>query len=150
PAVRESHPAAYPPAALAEGREGHVELGVVVSETGVVDTAEVLVSAGADFDAAALEAIRAWRFTPAEVDGRPAMARIRVPFDFLRSEREHKPEPAADAQPAGAPPGGDADGAVSGDASDAGEPDTDVTATEGEGGPGAAPGVGVGEGRVSA
>ncbi|MCB9629819.1 MAG: TonB family protein [Sandaracinaceae bacterium] len=148
PAVRESHPAAYPPAALAEGREGHVELGVVVSETGVVDTAEVLVSAGADFDAAALEAIRAWRFTPAEVDGRPAMARIRVPFDFLLPEPE--PEPAADAQPEGAPPGSDPDVPVSGDASDAGEPDTDVTATEGEGGPGAAPGAGVGEDRVSA
>ena len=59
-----------------------VELLVTVEPDGSVGEVSVGVSAGPAFDAAAIAAIRQWRFTPATQDGAPIAARIRVPFGF--------------------------------------------------------------------
>ena len=59
-----------------------VELLATVEPDGSVGEVSVGVSAGPAFDAAAIAAIRQWRFTPATQDGAPIAARIRVPFGF--------------------------------------------------------------------
>jgi TonB family protein len=81
--VQHSVAATYPPAALAARLEAHVDLGVTVEVDGSAGNVEVLLSGGAEFDAAAVEAMRQWRFSPATRDGQPVAARIRVPFDFV-------------------------------------------------------------------
>jgi TonB family protein len=40
------------------------------------------------FDAAALQAAKAWKFTPVVKDGRAVPARIRVPVHFEPDERQ--------------------------------------------------------------
>ncbi|MDF2692927.1 MAG: TonB family protein / TonB-dependent receptor [Labilithrix sp.] len=74
--------AAYPEAALAEGRAATVVLSVAISKEGVVDEAAVLESAGAAFDAAALDAVRRFRFRPAEIDHKPAPVKITYRYVF--------------------------------------------------------------------
>lgn len=81
-----SSEAVYPEKALAERREARVELLVTVREDGSVGDVEVAVSGGADFDEAALAAIRAWQFEPARRDGEVVESRIRVPFQFAIPE----------------------------------------------------------------
>jgi TonB family protein len=73
----------WPQDALAEGRTGEVLLDVDVSETGEVQDARVVKSAGAEFDTAALDAIRQFRFDPAEVDGKPTAVTIQYRFAFV-------------------------------------------------------------------
>jgi iron complex outermembrane recepter protein len=84
PALPADHPADEPPPRVA--------LTVTVGATGAVQGARVVRSAGAALDAAALEAIWAWRFEPARRDGVPVTAELTVEVAF---------EPAA---PAPAPP----------------------------------------------
>ncbi|MBN9162823.1 MAG: TonB family protein [Myxococcales bacterium] len=74
--------AAYPEAALAEGRAATVVLSVAISKDGAVDEAAVLESAGAAFDVAALEAVRRFRFRPAEIDHKPAPVKITYRYVF--------------------------------------------------------------------
>jgi iron complex outermembrane recepter protein len=74
--------ATYPPAALAERREGNVVIEVTVDSAGHVSDPKVVESGGKDFDDAALAAVTQWVFTPAEESGRPIAARIRIPFAF--------------------------------------------------------------------
>jgi TonB family protein len=74
--------AAYPEAALAEGRSATVVLSVAISKEGTVDEAAVLESAGAAFDAAALDAVRRFRFRPAEIDHKPAPVKITYRYAF--------------------------------------------------------------------
>lgn len=60
----------YPREARLKGREGTVSLRVIVAETGTVTQAEILSSSGTEcLDRAALDAVRAARFTPARRDG---------------------------------------------------------------------------------
>lgn len=73
--------AVYPLAAASE-LEQRVELLVTVEADGRVGEVTVARSGGPDFDAAALEAVRQWRFTAALQDGVAVAARIRVPFVF--------------------------------------------------------------------
>jgi iron complex outermembrane receptor protein len=121
PVVQHSVAATYPPAALAARLEAHVDLGVTVEVDGSAGNVEVLLSGGAEFDAAAVEAMRQWRFSPATRDGQPVAARIRVPFDFVLPAaepvavpNEEHPEHGSTPQDASATP--------------APEPDTDPVA----------------------
>ena len=62
----------YPEKARAERRTGGVHVGVHLDKTGRVCYATVIESSGhADLDAAAVEAIRGWRWLPAQRDGQP-------------------------------------------------------------------------------
>lgn len=63
----------YPPAARAAGIEGIVEIRYDVKVDGSVHNARILSAQPADtFDAAALQAVRAWRFRPGRKRGEPA------------------------------------------------------------------------------
>ena len=83
PAVEHFVEAAYPPEAEAQKLEGRVILGIDISATGEVTRAEVIEPAGHGFDEAALAAIRQFRFTPAEIDGKPSPVRITYAYDFV-------------------------------------------------------------------
>ena len=90
PAVQRFVEAAYPPEAEAQKLEGRVLLSIDISATGEVTRAEVLEAAGHGFDEAALAAIRQFRFTPAELDGKPSPVRITYAYDFVL-----RPQPTA-------------------------------------------------------
>jgi TonB family protein len=68
-----------------------VGLAVTVGVDGTVQDAVVDVSGGPGFDAAALEAVKKWKFRPALRDGVPFAARVRIPFRFVP---EGAPPPA--------------------------------------------------------
>jgi TonB family protein len=72
----------YPPDAKARGLSAEVVLELDVAETGEVLAARVVKPAGDGFDEAALAAARALRFSPAEIDGKPAAVTLEYRFRF--------------------------------------------------------------------
>jgi TonB family protein len=72
--------AVAPPGATAGAIVG---LLVTVGVDGNVQDAAVDVSGGPAFDAAALEAVKKWRFRPALRNGVPFASRVRIPFRFV-------------------------------------------------------------------
>ncbi len=104
PQVQEHVDAVYPEARLAEGTESNVVLFVTVEKDGSVSDAKVAESGGDDFDNAALEAVKRWRFAPAIKEGQPVRARIKVPFHFapgphVEAPPEKKPEQKVEKKP---------------------------------------------------
>ncbi|HET9958162.1 MAG TPA: TonB-dependent receptor [Polyangiaceae bacterium] len=87
PEILEFVDAEYPESEKAQGRAASVVLELAISPLGTVDAARVVESAGIAFDEAALAAARRFRFTPAEIDGRPAPVRIRYRYDFVLREQ---------------------------------------------------------------
>ncbi|HEX2570131.1 MAG TPA: TonB family protein [Polyangia bacterium] len=80
--------AAYPEAEKAAGRATRVTLGIDIAADGRVTDVRVVQSAGAAFDAAAVEAARRFVFEPAEIDHQPAPVKITYRYDFtLRVEK---------------------------------------------------------------
>ncbi|MBK7860885.1 MAG: energy transducer TonB [Archangiaceae bacterium] len=71
----------YPEVARAAGQESVVILKVVIESDGTVGRVQVL-KGEEPFLAAALEAVRSWRYSPAQLEGRPiAVYRIvKIPF----------------------------------------------------------------------
>jgi len=90
PKVLDSPAAIYPAGAT---QAASVVTLVTVDAQGQVTGAEVVESGGPAFDAAAVEAVKRWRFQPALRDGMPIPARIRIPFRFELPP----PAPPADA-----------------------------------------------------
>jgi TonB family protein len=80
PRVLEQVPPAYP--ASGNGQEPTVALIVTIDETGTVTEVAVAQSVSSDFDAAAADAVRRWRFEPARRDGQPVSSRVTVPVAF--------------------------------------------------------------------
>jgi TonB family protein len=72
----------YPAAAKAAGISAEVTLELDLSATGEVTAARVLKPAGQGFDEAALVAARELRFSPAEIDGKPAAVTLEYRFRF--------------------------------------------------------------------
>lgn len=76
-------PPPYPRLARKLGHEGVVQLEVLVSVTGRVDDLRIAASSGHEsLDAAALEAVRSWRFSAGQRNGQPVAMRVRVPVRF--------------------------------------------------------------------
>ena len=75
-----------------KGHTGSVVLSVTIGKDGAVEDASVTESAGEAFDAAALTAVKAFVFSPAEVDGKAARIRILYRYDFV--ERVEAPTTA--------------------------------------------------------
>ena len=75
-------PAAYPARARADGLEGDVQLDLVVSRSGDVESARVAGSPGHGLDEAAIAAARTFRFAPAVKEGRPVRVRVRWTMQF--------------------------------------------------------------------
>lgn len=91
PAGRVEHPPViiarvlpvYPLAARARGLQGRVVLQAVVGRDGHVEEAITVLQSAAMFDAAAVAALRQWRFEPGrDRDGKPVRVLIEVPIRF--------------------------------------------------------------------
>ena len=73
----------YPDTARRDGKEGRVLLRVLVNEEGRTASVEVNRSSGAEaLDQAAVEAIKRWRFSPAQYGEKPVESWVRIPIDF--------------------------------------------------------------------
>ncbi len=73
----------YPPLARRMGEEGTVELRVMVSASGHVDTIRVERSSGyATLDKAAKKAVQQWTFTPGQAAGKSVPGWVIVPIRF--------------------------------------------------------------------
>jgi TonB family protein len=75
--------AVYPPEAAAAGKTASVELLITLDAEGRVSDARVVTPVGDGFDEAALEAVRRFQFTPAEVDGAPAAIQLQYVYNFV-------------------------------------------------------------------
>lgn len=105
PKLLEHVDAPYPPSRVADHVEANVVLVITVNADGTVADPHVAESGGADFDKAALDTVRTWRFTPAMEAGKPIRARIRVRFHFSPPAAEPAPPPASPPpSPAPSPP----------------------------------------------
>ena len=77
----------YPEAERARGRAAAVVLRLTIDATGHVQDANIVESAGPDFDAAATSAVRRFVFEPGEIDGKPSPIRILYRYEFtLKAE----------------------------------------------------------------
>ncbi len=83
----------YPSEARAAGEEADVVLQVTIDSQGRVTSAEVVGSASAEFDRAALAAVRGFIFSPATRGGVPVAARILYSYPF------RLPQPVANDEP---------------------------------------------------
>jgi TonB family protein len=83
PALIKQVEATFPPEMLDAGTGGTVVMELDLGADGTVTDARVIQSAGAAFDQSALEALRAFEFSPAEVDGVPAPVRIQYSYEFF-------------------------------------------------------------------
>ena len=82
-AAIDTPPPEYPLELACDGIGGVVELQVTVGPDGAVSGARTRQSSGqAALDAAALEAVRSWRFRPATRNGQPVAVDIAVPMTF--------------------------------------------------------------------
>lgn len=76
-------PPPYPRLARKLGHEGVVQLEALISVAGRVDDLRIAASSGHEsLDAAALEAVRSWRFSAGQRNGQPVAMRVRVPVRF--------------------------------------------------------------------
>lgn len=83
PIADQSPPPAYPAAALRRGETGSVVVRVDVDATGYPSNVTIIQRSGSrDLDRAATDAVRRWRFTPAQSNGVAVPGSIEVPFDF--------------------------------------------------------------------
>jgi protein TonB len=74
---------AYPEAALRRGEQGAVGLDLSISAQGRVVSVVVARSSGVPaLDAAAREAVAAWRFRPATANGQPVPGALRTTVHF--------------------------------------------------------------------
>lgn len=81
--VKRGPPPAYPRRELAKGIEGEVVLRVLVDASGMPQTIEVIGGTrNRNFERAAMNAIKRWRFQPHTVDGVPRSAWASVPVTF--------------------------------------------------------------------
>jgi TonB family protein len=95
PQLVEFHPAVYPPERLARGETADVACAVDIDASGAVTSVVVEKGAAPDFDEAAVAAIRTFRFSPAELDGKPAPVRIRYVYHFVIEQRRAERPPEA-------------------------------------------------------
>ncbi|MGH8021509.1 MAG: TonB family protein [Opitutaceae bacterium] len=72
----------YPYEAKRAGMSGSVEAGFIVDADGGVRDACVIRSSSPEFEDAALQAIRKWRFRPGVKAGRNVNTRMKQPFSF--------------------------------------------------------------------
>lgn len=84
PLAADNRPPEYPALARKRGWEGKVMLAVAVAGDGTVQGVRVQSGSGHDLlDAAALRAVRQWRFQPGTRAGAPVAMEVLVPVHFL-------------------------------------------------------------------
>jgi protein TonB len=72
----------YPENARKLGRTSKVILEAYIDAEGIVRMIRVVKSGGAEFDQAAIEALKQSRFSPARINGKPVPVKILVPYVF--------------------------------------------------------------------
>ncbi|MFD0738299.1 energy transducer TonB [Lysobacter koreensis] len=73
----------YPPQALRRGERGTVLVRVEIGPDGVPGAVSVASSSGSRLlDRAAVDAVRRWRFRPAQANGQPTVGSVMVPISF--------------------------------------------------------------------
>ncbi|MFL2848007.1 MAG: energy transducer TonB [Coraliomargaritaceae bacterium] len=82
PQARRLLPPRYPAKAKASSIEGFVLLEFIVDQNGDVESVVVKDSSHSLFEAAAVDAVRNWVFTPGEKDGRKVRTRCRQKIPF--------------------------------------------------------------------
>lgn len=87
--------AEYPEKERKARREGIVTLSVTVGSDGEPRDIWVLSTLGPDFDKAAIDSLKQWKFSPATKDGKAVAVRIAVAVDFVLHARP-APKPHRD------------------------------------------------------
>jgi protein TonB len=72
----------YPELAKRAGIEGKVYVLAYIDETGNVTNARIIKGIGAGCDEAALEAVKAVKFTPGKQQGKPVKVQVSIPIVF--------------------------------------------------------------------
>lgn len=74
----------YPEKERKARREGTVALWVIVAANGLPREVTIAESLSSDFDAAAIKAVKKWKFSPATEDGKPVttMTNVKVTFEL--------------------------------------------------------------------
>ena len=75
-------PPEYPEAMKRQGVSGVVAVSIVIDEKGVVTSTAVAKSSQVEFEAPAMEAVKKWKFKPAQKDGAPVKMKVTVPIRF--------------------------------------------------------------------
>ena len=78
----------YPKDAAKAGQEGTVWVKVWVTAKGEPKDVEVLKSENPVFNQAALDAAKEYRFTPAEIKGKPVAVWVTIPFKFKLADKK--------------------------------------------------------------
>ncbi|KAB7769315.1 energy transducer TonB [Xanthomonas maliensis] len=87
PIQGQTPPPRYPAAALRRGDAGNVVVRVDVDASGAPGGVTLVQRSGSrELDRAAMEAVRRWRFHPAQRDGRPVPGSLDVPFEFKSTQ----------------------------------------------------------------
>src|SRR5437879_2689450 len=111
----------YPLEAKSKGAQGKVWLQLVISQTGDVESADIL-SGDPDLARAAQEAMKKWKFKPYIRNGKPVKVNTKMPFDFaFKNKITDAPAPPDSSANASASP-------------------ADAAGASGEGTPGESPG----------
>lgn len=92
PALVQKVEATFPAEMLDAGTGGTVVMEIDLDDTGKVTDAKVVKSAGEAFDRSALEAIRQFTFSPAEIDGKPAAVRLQYSYTFFFKQQVEQVE----------------------------------------------------------
>jgi len=84
----DNHPPTYPARAVRARLEGTTLLRVKITAEGTVADLELIATSGHSIlDAAAVSAVRTWRFLPAASEGRPTETTVRLPVRFSLDQR---------------------------------------------------------------
>jgi protein TonB len=75
-------PPEYPQEMKRSGASGVVAVTIVIDEKGAVISAKVAKSTHAEFEAAALEAVKKWTFKPGKKDGVAVKTKVTIPLRF--------------------------------------------------------------------
>jgi len=83
PIVGQNPAPRYPPRALRRRESGTVMVRADVGPDGFPTSTSLVQGSGSrELDMAALDAVRRWRFRPAQIDGRPTVGSVVVPISF--------------------------------------------------------------------
>ena len=96
PALTSAPPAVYPPDRLTKGETADVATTIDLDDQGNVTSVVPDPGAAPDFEAAAIAAIKMFKFSPAEFDGKPAPVRLRYVYHFVL-EKKLAPRPPPEA-----------------------------------------------------
>lgn len=88
PKVIHHVPPIYPQSGFITGVHGTVGLSVTIDENGMPRDPTVVLSLRPDFDKAAVEALRKWRFRPAMKDGHPVAVTIQIDISFQAGDHQ--------------------------------------------------------------